>query len=309
VVIDDISGNGKPEVALLTTVPDDDDNVRVQVKDSVTGATVNNVYYGNVYSALDMTVLPDTDGNGADELLVLGINSIGEGRAQARDALTKAVTSTLYNGSDLQAKTVLTIPDLSTNGEPEVLVRGPVSSTGQELAQLKDSSSREFLRNIYFGTKFKPVELAVVEDISGDGVADLAQLAVNAVGEMRVQVWQTDTGAVISTAFIGATDRPIAIVGIGNAGGSSAPDTATLLRRPDTNNDAKIIVRDGSTGAFLTNIFYYAVFNPTAATLIADLDMSGDPELVVLGDNGSGVTRVQIRDSISGANINTINFY
>ena len=43
-------------------------------------------------------------------------------------------------------------------------------------------------------------------------------------------------------------------------------------------------------------------------TLVADLNASGDPELAVLGDDGAGTKRVQIKDSISGLQINTIDF-
>jgi len=42
--------------------------------------------------------------------------------------------------------------------------------------------------------------------------------------------------------------------------------------------------------------------------LVDDLDSSGNPELAILGDNGAGAERVQIRDSISGAQVNTIDF-
>jgi hypothetical protein len=277
------------------------------VKDSDTGLTVNNIFYGSAYSAVDMTVLPDTDSNGADELLVVGANDSGGVRVQARDALSDTVTSTTFYGTNAPPQDVLTIPDISTNAEPEVLMHGRVTGSGQDRAQMRDSATRALLRNFFFGTVYVPVELVVIQDVSGDGIPDLAQLGRrDDTGAVRIQVKQTDTGATISNAFTGNTDIPITLVGIGDANGNSAPDVAMLVQRPD--GTAKVIVRDGATGAFIRNIFVGAVSNPVAMTLVDDLDSSGAPELAVLGDDGAGTKRVQIKDSISGAQVNTIDF-
>ena len=88
--------------------------------------------------------------------------------------------------------------------------------------------------------------------------------------------------------------------------GNSASDVAMLVERPD--GTAKVIIRDGATGAFVKNIFAGSVSNPVAMTLVEDLNSSGDPELAILGDDGAGTKRVQIKDSISGAQVNTIDF-
>jgi hypothetical protein len=147
----------------------------------------------------------------------------------------------------------------------------------------------------------------VIQDVSGDGIPDLAQLGRrDDTGAVRIQVKQTDTGATISNAFTGNTDIPITVVGIGDANGNSAPDVAMLVKRPD--DIAKVVVRDGATGAFIRNIFFGTVSNPVAMALVDDLNASGAPELAVLGDDNAGTRRVQIKDSISGAQVNTIDF-
>jgi hypothetical protein len=304
-VIDDISGNGMPEIALLGTRPDN--NVRVQVKDSATGAKVNNIFYGSAYSAVDMTVLPDTNNNGADELLVVGADGSGGVRAQARDSLTDAETSTTFYGNDVPPMDVLTIPDVSTNGEAEVLMNGRVTASNQGRAQMRDSSTRALLRNIFFGATYAPVGSAVVNDVSGDGVPDLAQLAKRTdTGAVRIQVKRTDTGATVSTAYTGTGSEPISVIGIGDANSSGFPDIAMLVQEPD--GTAKVIVRDGATGAFIRNIFATSVSNPVAMALVDDLNSNGTPELAILGDDNAGTTRVKIKDSIAGTTVNEIDF-
>jgi hypothetical protein len=304
-VVDDISGNGMPEIALLGTRPSN--NVRVQVKDSVTGAVVNNIFYGSAYSAADMTVLPDTNSNGADELMVVGTDVAGGVRVQARDTLTDSATSTTYYGNKVPPQDVLVVPDVSANAESEVLMHGRVTANFQGRAQMRDTSTKALVRNFFFGTSYVPIELAVIGDVSGDGIPDLAQLARrDDTGATRILVKRTDTGATVSTAYTGSTDIPVAVVGIGDANGNSMPDVALLVQRPDAT--AKVVIRDGATGVFIRNIFAGAVSNPVAMTLVNDLDSSGDPELAILGDDNAGTRRVQIKDSISGAQVNTIDF-
>jgi hypothetical protein len=305
VVIDDVSGNGMPEIALLGTRPGG--NVRVQIKDSSTGATVNNIFYGSGYSAVDMAVLADTDSNGADEIAVVGASPSGGVRVQARDSLTDADTSTTFYGTKVPPLDVVTIPDVSGNGEPEVLMHGQVTSTSQTRAQVKDSATSAFIRNVFFGTVYAPVELVVVQDISGDGVPDLAHLGRRQdTGAVRIQMKRTDNGQTIANAFTGTGSVPIALVGIGDANGNTSPDVAMLVKEPD--GTAKIVVRDGSTGAFIRNIFAASVSNPVAMALVEDLDSSGEPELAVLGEKSDGTVRVQIKDSVSGAQINNVDF-
>jgi hypothetical protein len=82
---------------------------------------------------------------------------------------------------------------------------------------------------MFFGSLYTPLELAVIGDVSGDGVADLAQLGRrDDTGLVRVQVKRTDTGATVTNAFAGTTNTPIAVVGIGDANGNSSPDLAIL---------------------------------------------------------------------------------
>ena len=109
----------------------------------------------------------------------------------------------------------------------------------------------------------------------------------------------------ISNAFLGATDLPVQTVAVGDVNSNGSMDMATLVQRPD--GTGKVVLRDGLTGDFIRNIFFGSIDNPIGLTIIEDLDASGDPELAALGES-AGVRRVQIRDSVSGANINTIDY-
>jgi hypothetical protein len=90
-VIADINGNGAPEIAILSLRASG--QAVVTVRDSLDDTLINTIFYGTAYAPLDMAVLPDSDGNGAAELAVLGVDGSGGVRVQARDALTDAATS------------------------------------------------------------------------------------------------------------------------------------------------------------------------------------------------------------------------
>ena len=303
-VIGDLNSNGAEELALLSNRGSG--QVAVVIRDSLSGAVLNTIFYGSSYVGRDLAVMPDTDGNGAPELVVLGVEAGGGIRAQARDALTDAETSTTFYGSNAEALDVQVIPDVSGNGEPEVLVHARVTASGQGRAQLRDSSTGAFIRNIFFGNTYRPLQLVVIEDLSGDGIPDLAQLSRrDDTGAVRIQTKNAANGALIANAFTGNTDTPVSIIGIADANGNTVEDVAMLVEEPG--GTGKIIVRDGGSGDFIRNIFVAGAGQPKGMAKVSDLNASGQPELAVLG-NAAGQHKVQIKDSITGAQINNIDF-
>ena len=306
-VMDDLNGNGFPEIAVLGLRPTG--HVRVHIRDSQTGVGVQTIFYGTAYAAVDMALMPDTDGNNTQEIAVLGKNASGGLRVQARDALSGSITSTTYFGTNMDPINVLVIPDISGNGMPEVVVNGRVIATGLGRAQLRDASTRIVIRNISFGSEYVPVELAVISDLSGDGAPDLAQLGrIEATGAVRVQIRATSDGAVISNAFLGTADLPVQVLGIGDANGDASADIAILVER--STGGGKVLIRDGSSGAAIRNTFVSKVNQPVGMALVEDLDASGNPELSVLGDSidSAGTNRAQVKDSIEGTPLIEIDF-
>ena len=304
-VIDDVSGNGVPEIAVLGIRPAG--AVRVQIKDALTGASVNDLFYGSAFVPVDMAVLPDSNGNGAAELAVLGRSASGGVRVQARDALTGLATSTTYYGSNARPIDVVVIPDVSGNDAPEIVVQGLVTASNQARAQMRDSSSGAFLRNLFFGSAYRPQKLTVVPDLSGDGIPDLAQLASRPdTGAVRVQVKSTSDGATISNAYLGNTDVAMDVVGIDDVSGNGYADTVTLVKRPD--GTAKGIVRDGMTGDFVRNLFFGTIENPASISVLSDYNGNGIDEIAVHSFSGES-SDVEVRDPESTDLVKSLLYY
>jgi hypothetical protein len=295
-MIGDINGNDAPEIAVLSLRASG--QVVVTVRDSLTDAIINTIFYGTAYAPLDMTVLPDSDGNGAAELAVMGVDAGGGVRVQARDALSDVATSTTFYGNNATARDVQVIPDINSNGNPEIAVHTRVNHSSQGRVQLRDSNTVEFIHQIFFGTAYVPLKIAVIDDVTGDGIPEIAQLAQrDDTGAVRIQVKNPVDKQTVSNAYTGTTDRPVEIVGTGGMVGLLVEDAGGV---------AKVIKRDALTGAFIGNVFMGAIGTPEALVVIDDLDASGDPEFAALGNN-AGQRVIQIKDSVSGAQINNIN--
>ncbi|NIP25589.1 MAG: hypothetical protein GWN81_13620, partial [Phycisphaerae bacterium] len=56
--------------------------------------------YGKLYTAIDLAIMSDLDGNNYPEIAVLGKDSSDGLRVQARDSMTDSVTSTTYFGAN-----------------------------------------------------------------------------------------------------------------------------------------------------------------------------------------------------------------
>ena len=154
--------------------------VRVQIKDTLTGGTVNNIFYGTQYSGVDMAILPDTNGNGAQELVVVGAAASGAVRVQARDALTDAATSTTYYGNKATPVSIAVIPDVSGNGAHEMVMHGIVNASNQSRSQMRDSVTGQVVRNMFYGDFYVPMRVSTIGDITGDGIPELGELGVAA---------------------------------------------------------------------------------------------------------------------------------
>ncbi|MFP3868617.1 MAG: hypothetical protein ACLFUU_10745 [Desulfobacteraceae bacterium] len=98
VLVDDLNGNGHPELAILAVRPGTG-TVRVDLRDVVTWGLVGakRVIFKKDYQPQELTVRADTDGNGAQELAVLGRNLTDKKlRVEIKDALDGKLVNYIF---------------------------------------------------------------------------------------------------------------------------------------------------------------------------------------------------------------------
>ncbi|GMT41654.1 MAG: hypothetical protein IEMM0002_0065 [bacterium] len=201
--VPDIDGNGAWEVAVLR-VNTADGNVRVSVKDALTGSPIENVFFGNGYSPADFKVVPDINGNSASEIAFLGLRtSDGSVRVTVKDAFDGATIKKVFFDSAFSPFSLGIVPDVSGNSASELAVLGVNSGTGGIRATVKDSLDGSAVSNVLFGSTYLPSDMAVSPDIDGSGYAELMVLGVRTSdGQARVSIKDASTGGNVKNIFI-----------------------------------------------------------------------------------------------------------
>ena len=135
VAMQDISGNGMPEVGV--SMPG---STHVHIRDGSTDALITDINFGDD-DALQMAVVPDLNASGNPEIAMLNEQASGQVRVQIRDTLTGAITKNLYYGLAYEPVAMDVIDDYSGNGLPEIAVLGSAAGTDAVRVQVQDTST------------------------------------------------------------------------------------------------------------------------------------------------------------------------
>jgi hypothetical protein len=226
-VVSDYNTSGAPEIAVMGE--DATNAIRVQVKDAGTGTTLDNVFLGNQGFGKDFVAVADTSGNSAPEL---GILSVLKGNSQVRTQVWDAVDATfqtnVWFGKVYQPQSMITMPDINANGSEEIVAMGVDPVTQNIRVQVRDSASAATHYNIWLGNVNEAVDLALVNDINGNGFADIAVLLKTATGTGRVRVQDGLTGAFIRNLFYTVVDSPAGLAVLADYSGNGFEELAVL---------------------------------------------------------------------------------
>jgi hypothetical protein len=304
-ILPDLDNSGNHEIAMLNE--QGDGQVRVQIRDSVTGGIVNNLWYGLQYAAVRMDVVADYSGNLAPEIAVLGQEAGTDAvRVQLRDSSTNTFIDNVFLGTQSNAHDVVSVVDTSGNGVPEIGILGVLKANDQVRMQVWDADTAAFQTNVWFAKVYQPQSTITMPDINGNGSDEIVAVGVDpATQNIRVQVRDSQTVATHYNIWLGNVNEAVDIALINDINGNGFDDLAVLLKTPG--GTGRVRVQDGKTGAFIRNLFFSAVENPDGIAVLPDYSGNGFEELAALGENG-GIRHVQILDTSTGSQVNRIDF-
>jgi len=304
-VLPDLDASGIPEIAMLNEQANG--QVRVQIRDSVTGNLVKYLWYGLQYRPVSMTVVPDYSGNGDPEIAVLGAEAGTDAvRVQLRDSSSNAFVDNVFLGTQSFATDLVSVTDTSGNGIPEMGILGVLKANDHVRMQVWDADTAAFQTNIWFGQVYQAQSTITMPDINANGSDEIVAVGVDPnTQNVRVQVRDSDTTATLFNIWLGAVNEAVDIKLINDINSDGFPDLAVLLKTPA--GVGRVRVQSGSDGAFIRNLFYSVVENPVGLAVMPDYSGNGFDELAALGEN-AGVRHVQILDTSSGAQVNRIDF-
>lgn len=303
--VPDLDTGGDPEIAILNEQASG--QVRVQIRDSVTGGIVSNLFYGLAYEPVAMDLIPDYSGNGFPEIAVLGSEAGTDAvRVQVKDAQSTAFLDNIFLGTQSIAHDLVSVTDTSGNAIPEIGILGVLKASNQVRMQEWDAQSATFQANVWFGNVYQPHSMITMPDINSNGADEIVAVGVDpGTQNIRVQVRDSDTTATLYSIWLGAVNEAVDIKLINDINSDGIPDLAVLLKTPS--DTGRVRVQSGLNGSFIRNLFYNVVENPVGLAVMPDYSGNGFEELAALGTSG-GVRHVQILDTSSGAQVNRIDF-
>jgi hypothetical protein len=206
---------------------------------------VSTVWFGAAFAPVDALVLPDLDGNLAEEIAVLGVNASGKTRVQIRDSRDGVKVRQFYFGWPHAVHGFTAIPDLDGNGRPEVGVL-ITKHSGARVLRIADTETGTILNRIGFSRGYYPSAVITVPD-AGDGVIAVGVMGEDAIGRKRIQLRDARTGAKLGHQFYGRTRVAEDVLVMDDRGGDGAMDIGVVLR--DARGNAILQVRDSRSSA------------------------------------------------------------
>jgi hypothetical protein len=250
-VVPDYNTSGFPEVAVLGSEAGTD-AVRVQVRDSDTGTFLDNVFLGTQSIATDLVSVTDTSGNSIPEIGIMGVLKANDHvRMQIWDAQTSAFQSNVWFGNVYQPHSTITMPDINNNGSDEIVAMGVDPATQNIRVQVRDSDTTVTLYNIWLGAVNEAVDIALINDINSDGVADLAVLLKTPAGVGRVRVQSGLNGAFIRNLFYSVVENPVGLAVMPDYSGNGFDELAVLGENAGVRH---VQILDTSSGAQVNRI-------------------------------------------------------
>ena len=251
-VVADYSGNGLPEIAVLGSEAGTD-AVRVQIQDVSTGF-LDNVFLGTQSIAKGLVSVADTSGNGVPEMGILGVLKANDQvRMQMWDADTATFQSNVWFAKVYQPQATITMPDINTNGSDEIVAMGVDPATQNIRVQVRDSDTTATLYNIWLGAVNEAVDIALINDINSDGVADLAVLLKTPDGTGRVRVQSGLNGNFIRNLFYSVVESPIGLAVMADYSGNGFEELAVLGENAGVRH---VQILDTSSGSQVNRIDY-----------------------------------------------------
>jgi hypothetical protein len=305
----DVNGNGSEDIAVLC-IDSFTGSKDVYVKDGSDGTLIRKVNFNVNYSPYDLVAIQDMNSNGSSELGVLGVHiDTGKVRVQIKDALTGGTIKSIYFSKDYAPQQVEVIPDTDNNGAPELGVLGVNVNTGAIRVQIKDTLTKNIIKNVSFSKNYTPRQFVVLPDINSSGAPELGVLGVNVnTGKVRVQIKDALTGSNVKNVSFSKDYAPYQVEVIPDINSSGAPELGVLGVNVNT-GAVRVQIKDASAGNNVKNVNFSIDYTSYQFAVIHDTDGNGASDIGVLGVSvNTGKVRVQIKDALTGVKLQNIFF-
>jgi hypothetical protein len=247
-VLPDRNGNGSAELAVLG-INAGNGAIAAAIKDAATGAGLGQIFFAKTFRPVDFAAVADTNGNGVAELAVLGVNSDGQPRVELRDSGNAALVKVLWSPKWTTPLGLVEVPDANGNGTPEVAVLG--QGTKSVVVKTVDAGTAAQLGFVYYNRNFTPHQVAALPDLNANGVAELAVLGRDAGGQLKTELRDAVTGALVRNLRFDQL-APLDLAVLPDLNGNGSPEVAVLGVLAA--GGAQVLIKDSATQAEVSRL-------------------------------------------------------
>jgi hypothetical protein len=294
------NGNNKTDLSVLLRDPNTGKN-KVFVMDGGSGKNIRTVSFGTE-PARGVTTVPDANGDLIPEYAVLLEGSLF---ARVKDVVNNTLLGKPGFNKAFDPVAFFSVGDAGGGIGPDVVVVGRDASTGKVQAQVKDVASGKLVRSMNFSKAFVPFDAVAVDNVGGTAAMEIAVLGIDASGKVQAQVKDAQSGKLIRKVQFNKQFTPLFFAAVPNAGGK-LKHLAVLGRNASGVIQAQI--KRVSDGTLVNKVTFSKGYDPRAFISFADSNGSGGGEIGVVGVNGSGLVRAQVKEIANGTKIANINF-
>ena len=228
----DYDGDGVRDVALFGRIKR---NNKIQVK-LISGANSNDKLdaynFPDKWENVSWHKLFDMNGDSESEWGLFG-SSREDGRTMllVKDAADKRGLVASYAWPNMDSPTLLTIPDISGDGTPELAAAGLNTATNRYQLQIKDGSDRNnTLNNITWPNRYSDVSFHVFNDMDDDGLADVVLQGLNTTsGNYELVIVNAVNRNTITTINLGSDwDSAPTVYQVGDTDGDGVPNVVVF---------------------------------------------------------------------------------
>ncbi len=279
--------------------------VLAQLRDPLSGAVTSNVFFGSGIVPRAMAVIENhPDASGA-VLVLVGVDRLtGAGRVKLRIASNGQNVGDLAIPMPFAPRDVAVVGNYGGTPSPELAVLAEHRDVGLTLVQVRDGSSGDLVRNLFYPSITDARSVAVIDDHPAAAGAVLAVFGtLRSNGSPVIELRDAQTGAFIRNVSTNSAFPALAFSVIPALPGTLASHVAALAST--ASGLGLVQMRSADDDTVFGNVFYGSAYLVRALAVLEDFAGSAAPELAVLGRAGDSV-RIQIRDAGSGAIVGEI---
>lgn len=304
--IPDLSGDGAMDLAVFGRHQTTGD-LKVEIKESSTGSTVNDIWYNSQFKLLFTTSIPDMNDGAFPEVVALLEGTPPDNRlfAQINDPLTGNRVNNVFFNSEFTSRHLLALPDINASGFPELALLGR-NAAGSYRTIIVDAGDKQVVSHKWHSNQFAVKQQALVPDMNGNSIEEIALLREG--NSVSVMIYDAMSGERVSVVNFNAGFTPLKLVVIPDFSGNGEPELAVLGLNEQT-GESKAEVRDADTGEFLNNVWWSQDYPALDMVTIPDVNNNGSDELVAVGKRESdGKIQVFVKDAETNQLIRTVGF-